>query len=116
MVQFSFDANHRLITTAPPSPWSVQVCPHLAPALGYLLASGSTVQSVMTDGWSRIDLDITLDFTPGSGPAPAAVPESMRRPPCESWINHDPHYPLAQGLLCRDCRQSIGWSCSPASA
>jgi hypothetical protein len=82
------------------------VCPHLAPGLEYLLAQGSTVVEVNRMAWSLIDLDIVLDKAADPRSLPAIVGEDAG---AETWVNFDPHYPLAHGLVCGACRQALAW-------
>ncbi len=82
------------------------VCPHLAPGLQYLLAQGSTVVEINRMAWSLVDLDIVPDKAPDPRGLPAIVREDAG---VETWVNFDPHYPLAHGLVCAACRQALAW-------
>jgi len=111
---FSFDAATGALSglTGWPRPANVPergtwtVCEHLRPRLASLLASGSRVSSVTGEGaWSQIDLDVGLD----RGPRDAAGLDAPVPPSLLFWTNTDSHYPLASGLHCPACRQTLSW-------
>lgn len=96
-----FDADMRQLRPETGEPAAVRVCEHLAPAFAYLIAQGSTVTEVLMQGWSAVDLDVSL----GRAPACEAIPSALYTDGgVETWSNQDPHYPLAQGLRCTACR------------
>lgn len=101
-----FDADTRQLRPETGEPAAVRVCEHLAPTLAYLIAQGSTVTVVLTQAWSAIDLDVSLDRAPACEAIPSALYADGG---VETWSNQDPHYPLAQGLRCTACRQALGW-------
>lgn len=106
MTAYRFDSpGRRIVPFDPEGPVEV-LCLHLAPALAYLLDQGSTIVGVARMAWSKIDLEVSLD----RGPAPEGIPEHLHAGTgmCV-WVNADPHYPQARGLLCERCRQSLGW-------
>lgn len=99
-----FDATTRALTATDGK--TDTVCPHLAPSLALLLASGSTVKNVYRMGWSEIDLDIHLD----RGPVPDSFAQAHPLAAgVETWRNTDPHYGMDEGLVCKSCRQAIAW-------
>ena len=81
-----------------------RLCPHLAPALGELLRQGANIVAALPLAWSRVDLEVPLD----SGPPLAKLPAQLMATTIQTWTNSDPHYPLAQGLVCPSCRHSLG--------
>ncbi|MBK9235071.1 MAG: hypothetical protein IPO19_03005 [Rhodoferax sp.] len=81
------------------------LCPHLAPALDALLRQSARVLAATPMAWSKIDLEVVLD----SGPPLAELPAHLLANAVQTWTNTDAHYPLAQGLVCRACRHSLGW-------
>ncbi len=82
-----------------------QICRHLAPVLHELLVQGGAITGSATMAWSRIERAIMLD----RGPAPAQLLSNLTDSCVSVWSNADPHYPIAQGLVCTVCRHSIGW-------
>lgn len=82
-----------------------EICPHLAPTLHLLLAQGCIVTGSVTNAWSRIDREITLD----RGPSPVELLSGVTVSYVSVWRNTDPHYAIAHGLLCTSCRHSLSW-------
>ncbi len=83
---------------------TVPLCPHLSPALCELLRQGARIVAALPLAWSRVDLEVALD----SGPPLAELPAHLLATTIQTWTNSDPHYPLAQGLVCPSCRHSLG--------
>ncbi|MBI3149748.1 MAG: hypothetical protein HYZ17_14670 [Betaproteobacteria bacterium] len=81
------------------------ICPHLAPTLRLLLNQGCIVTGSVTNAWSRIDREITLD----RGPSPGELLSGVTVSRVSVWRNTDPHYAIAHGLRCTSCRHSLGW-------
>lgn len=103
---YRFDPATRLLTPHGPPDRPATLCPHLTPGLVALLTSGSHILAVYLGAWSEIDVDVLLDrgLPPASLHDAAAVSSGV-----ETWNNDDPHYPLNEGLVCKACRQAIGW-------
>ncbi|MBK9235089.1 MAG: hypothetical protein IPO19_03100 [Rhodoferax sp.] len=97
------------LAAAGPAP---ALCPHLAPALDALLCQGARVLAAAPMAWSKIELEVVLD----SGQPLAELPAHLLVNAVQTWTNTDAHYPLAQGLVCRACRHSLGWPLRSARA
>lgn len=114
MTTFSFDAKSGALSgpTGWPRPagapergeWTA--CEHLRPHLAAFLAAGGAISSVTGEGaWSQIDLDVGLDRGPRDAAGlPLPLTEAL-----QFWANTDSHYPLASGVHCPACRQTLSW-------
>jgi hypothetical protein len=114
MSAFTFDAASGALSgpTGWPRPAGVpergtwSVCEHLRSRLTAFLTSGAAITSVTGEGaWSQIDLDVALD----RGPRDAAGLAEPLPSTLLFWTNTDSHYPLASGLHCPACRQTLSW-------
>lgn len=83
----------------------MEVCIHLENILEYEIARGNTICQV-DDNWSSGIKVITLNGPIDSEHAKALMEDNQLK----YWENHDSHYPIQKGFLCRQCNQSLASS------